>query len=276
MHKPVGSSRLPPRSFSRRAFLRGVLAMGAVARASSILGCRTVPFTQEQIQDLQLFEKLSRQPPLITELRLGHSIKKRLEELAEKNPDEIVLAKEQPGRVRNVTIRSTNQDAQTIFSRTTRSLIHTHPQEKWETEIDYKLSSVPSVRDIRSFLQKSSSSKKNSKLKYYHIAVMNYQNKVIGYYSLGLSKKLSEIMNPPFFGLFSSEHQKFQHVLKQMDEVERQFHRLQTPEASNEYYQQYQYLVEELHKLGLLIRRTSMRGYEFKDGYFQPKLLKKV
>jgi hypothetical protein len=260
-------------AFSRRTFLQGVAALAG----ASIIGCRTAPLTEKQVQFLQKFDEMHARPPLLTELRSGSSVKKVIEELAEQTNGEIVLAKQKPGRVKNYTIESNTQEAHTIFPRGTKTILHSHLQEKDETLINRKLTSLPSIKDILSLTGKDNPFRqKNTKLKFYHIAVLDYQRRVIGYYSLSLGKNIRGLINPTFWERFSSAQRRFSSIIDKMKRIEIKFHQIQTPAAAEKYLKGYNDCLTALQKMGLHIRQTPMPGYTFKEGYFQPKLMKKV
>ncbi len=252
-------------NLSRRAFVFGTSAV----IAGSIIGCRTAPLTEEQIVVLDKMRRVRAEPPLITSLRSGRSVKKALEGIPFIHSQEIGFHKKTPGEIRPATLtRSFDFYDGLSPDSETRSMLHTHPIWNANDPIEIKISTSPSALDIFNLLRKYARKKSSPKLKFSHIAVISPKGEVQGYYTLLIGKKLDRILRERIFP--SDERKKYDQVMKSLYRT----HQMSLQNASYATYLRLEKNIKDLQKIGLHIRQTPMPGYVFKDGYFQLKTKK--
>ncbi len=255
-------------SLSRRAFLFGTGA----AIAGNIIGCRTAPLTPEQLVEIEKRNAVRARPPMVTSLRTGNSVKQTLENTPNVRMLETNLRKYKAGEVREANLtRSFDWSTALPLDAETRSIIHTHPTFNAASPVEQKMSQCPSAIDILNLLTKYQHPNVPKKLRFNHIAVVSSEGKVIGYYSMMLGNKLEKTLQSR--NIFPSR-EKIK-VTKLMDEL-LLANKINFEGAPFAAFLRIEATLKKLQKMGLQIRQTPMPGYAFKNGYFQPKLLKKV
>lgn len=234
---------------------------------ASIIGCRTAPLTEEQVAELQKRDEVRALPPIVTSLRTGNSVKQTLEKTPNVRMLETNLRKYKTGEVREANlVRSFDWSEALPLDAKVRSIIHTHPTFNAENPIEQKMSQCPSATDLLNILTKHQLRIPAKNLRFSHIAIISNEGKVIGYYTMMISKKLENTLQSRI--VFPSNAKRS--LVSAMDElvlIDR-MNKAGNPYAS---FLRLENTIKKLQKLGLHIRQTPMPGYTFKDGYFQMK-----
>lgn len=259
----LGKPHIKPRTFSRRTFLKGAVALAG----ASVIGCRTAPLTEEQFSRLEKIKKLEEAPPIITALKQNRSVKQMLEEVPFIKSQEISFHREGVGKWRDTTLERGWSNSKMLPPKSgTKSILHTHPTWNSESPIEKKMDTIPSAMDLFGILLKYKRKSPSRQLKFSHIAVISPQGKVMGYYTLAIGRKLERTLKADTFSFLRDDVKKFNKVLDELSTIHKMS--FEAPYAA---YLRLEKTYATLKKMGLLVRQTPLPGYTFKDGYFQPK-----
>ncbi len=173
---------------------------------------------------------------------------------------EIALLKEvgTRGKLVGMTLHRNENFTQTgRMGRNIRSTVHTHGIGR----DDPRLTTYPSVNDLKLLLDRVDGKIEDPNLRYVHVASVNNEKKVMGYSTIFLSKRWLEL------------EKKDPHVIRNAIKTLRALHegRLKGAISDAEYCTGAKEWYEMINKLGLRVRLTAFPGYSGKSGFILPK-----
>ncbi|MDD5163809.1 MAG: hypothetical protein PHD95_06435 [Candidatus ainarchaeum sp.] len=184
----------------------------------------------------------------------GKSVKQIIEEWPEIQNKEMVWIKEKgkPGSLLPKAYERGENYAGYFLKGNERSIIHTHPMGR---------SNIPSPDDICSFLNRLETDL-NKTPKIEHIAALNHEGKVMGYFSLRAGKKMVQAIE--------QKNPALKPLLEELERLKVSPNWEKDPIAFVR-DPNYWNILERFQKIGLQMRATSMPGYKFENWHFQEK-----